>query len=400
MKSKHLLLTPGPVQVPWEVALAGARPIPHHRSRYFHDLLRSIDDKLKQVLGTQGTILHFTASGTGAMEACVVNLLRQGEDAIVIVGGKFGERWAELCQTFGVAIHPINVPWGQAVEPEALKRALREHPRARTVFATLFETSTATAFDIKALAKTTRDEDVLLIVDAISGLGAIPLDMDAWGVDGVVGASQKMLQAPPGLSFVALNERAWRQAERPGAMAYYWDFHRAKKELFFTPFTPAVSLLVQLDASLTALLEEGLESLRARAERYAEATRAAAQALGLKTFSERPGAVCTAIEMPPGIDASQVVAALRERFGIWVAAGQGPLKKKIIRIAHIGDIAELDLIGTLGALELVLRERGHLCELGRGVACALKVFSDNQSDELKTSLKTLDILEGSPLTET
>jgi aspartate aminotransferase-like enzyme len=363
------------------VALAGARPIRHHRSREFEDLLRSIDEKLKQVFRTQGIILHFTASGTGAMEACVVNLLRSGEEAIVIVGGKFGERWAELCQTFGVEVHPIDVPWGRAVRPEALKSALQEYPQARTVFATLFETSTATTYDIEALARVTRAQGALLVVDAISGLGTIPLEMDAWGVEAVVGASQKMLQTPPGLSFVALNERAWHQAERPGAMSYYWDFRRARKELFFTPFTPAVLLLTQLDASLTALLEEGLESVRVRAESFAQATRAAAAALGLKLFSERPGAVCTAIEMPDGIHASQVVETLRERFGIWIAEGQGPLKEKIIRIAHIGEITESDLIGALGTLELVLRQLGHPCELGRGVSSALAILEGTSVTE-------------------
>lgn len=381
MKGKQLLLTPGPVQVPWRVQAAGAQPSLHHRSQDFQNLLRSIDAKLKQVFRTEGTILHFAASGTGAMEACVVNLLRRGEEAIVIVGGKFGERWAELCQTFGIEAHQIDLPWGQAVQPEALKQALHTYAKARTVFTTLFETSTATAFDIEALAKITRAQDALLVVDAISGLGALPLETDAWGVDVVVGASQKMLQTPPGLSFVALSERAWRQVERPGALSYYWDFRRAKEELFFTPYTPAVSLLMQLDESLNILLEEGLECARARCERYARATQAAAGALGLKVFSQRPGSVCTALEMPAGLKASQLVSRLRERFGIWIAEGQGPLKDRIIRIAHVGDITPPELIGTLGALELVLCELGYHCELGSGVARALAVLQDEKEPE-------------------
>ncbi len=382
MKGKQLLLTPGPVQVPWRVQAAGAQPSLHHRSQDFQNLLRSIDTKLKQVFRTEGTILHFAASGTGAMEACVVNLLRRGEEAIVVVGGKFGERWAELCQTFGVQTHQMDVPWGQAIQPEALSQALRTHSKARTVLTTLFETSTATAFDIEALAKITRAQDALLVVDAISGLGALPLEMDDWGVDAVVGASQKMLQTPPGLSFVALSGRAWRQAERPGAVSYYWDFRRAKEELFFTPYTPAVSLLMQLDESLNVLLEEGLACARARCERYARATQATAAALGLKIFSQRPGAVCTALEIPTGLKATQVVKSLRERFGIWIAEGQGPLKDRIIRIAHVGDITPPELIGALGALELVLRELGHQCELGAGVTRALAVLQDEKETEI------------------
>ncbi len=377
MKGKELLLTPGPVQVPWSVALAGARPFPHHRSQDFNELLRSIDHKLKQVFRTEGTILYFAASGTGAMEACMVNLMRPGEQAIVVAGGKFGERWDELAQAFGIEAHVLAVPWGEAVRPEELAELLAQHPQARTVFTALFETSTATAYDIEALAQVCRTAGALLVVDAISGLGAIPLETDAWGVDVVVGASHKALQTPPGLSFVALSsERAWQQVERAGMASYYWDFRRAKEKLFFTPYTPAVSLLVQLNESLIGLLAEGLECIRARYERYARATRAAAQALGLEVFSHRPGAVCTALQMPPNVDATQVVELLRERYGIWVAGGQQQLKGQIIRIAHVGDITPQELIGTLGVLELVLRELGYSCRLGAGVAQALTVLED------------------------
>jgi aspartate aminotransferase-like enzyme len=375
----ELLLTPGPVAIPRRVALAGAS-IVHHRSEEFQALLEEVDTKLKLLFRTRQTLLYFTASGTGAMEACVANLLKKGDRPLVVVGGKFGQRWAAIMRAYGIEPHLLEVEWGHAPEPEALARALEEHPEVEMVFTQLFETSTATAYDIEAIAKICREHGALLVVDAISGLGAMPLETDSWGVDVVVAGSQKALMAPPGLSFVSVSERAWERVERSDLPRFYFDFPSAREKLFFTPFTPAVSLFAQLNESLNMILEEGIEARMRRYSRYAEATRAAAKALGLRVMSARPGPVCTALGMPGGIDAEEIRKALRERFGIRVAGGQERWKGRVIRIAHIGDLSERDVLGSIGALELALQRLGHRVEPGSGVSAALKVLSQGVRD--------------------
>jgi len=334
-----------------------------------------IDRKLKEVFRTQGTLLYFTASGTGAMEACVANLLRRGDRPLVISGGKFGQRWTAILRAYGLDPHVIELEWGRAVEPAEIDQALREHPEIEVVFTQLFETSTATAYDIEAIAQVAQEHGVLLVVDAISALGAIPLETDAWGVDVVVAGSQKALMVPPGLSFVSVGERTWERVERSNLPRFYFDFRAARKALYFTPYTPAVSLLAQLNESLDLILEEGIEARMARFARYAEATRAAAEALGLIQMSQRPGAVCTALGMPEGIDADELQKELRERFGIRVAGGQDRWKGRVIRIAHIGDLSERDVLGAIGALELALEALGHRVEPGRGTQAALRVLA-------------------------
>nr|BAL60013.1 aminotransferase class V [Candidatus Acetothermum autotrophicum] len=302
MAKRDFLLTPGPVNVPRRVALAESQEIIYHRGEEFAELLQRVDAKLKRVFRTQNTILYFTSSGTGAMEAAVTNLLSTQDEVIVVEGGKFGQRWRELCHAFGVKHHVIQIEWGRAVRPQQVAQALDAHPNASAVLTQLSETSTGTVYDIEQIARITNERDVLLVVDAISGLGAVPLEPDRWGVDCVVAGSQKSLMVPPGLAFVSVSERAWERAEKSDLPKYYWDFKAARKNLYFTPFTPAISLVMALDEALDIILEEGLENLLARTELYAQATRAAIHAMNLQLFSERPGPVCTAVRVPQGTE--------------------------------------------------------------------------------------------------
>jgi aspartate aminotransferase-like enzyme len=259
---REFLLVPGPVNVPRRVALAESQEIIYHRGEEFAELLRRVDAKLKQVFRTQNTILYFASSGTGAMEACVTNLVSRDDEVLVVEGGKFGQRWREICHAFGVKHHVIQMEWGRAVSPQQIEEALDAHPRVRVVFTQLSETSTGTVYDIEGIAKVTNARKVLLVVDAISGLGVVPMEPDRWGVDCVVAASQKALMVPPGLAFVSVSERAWQHVERSDLPKYYWDFQAARKNLYFTPFTPAISLIMALDAALEMILEEGLEHLQ------------------------------------------------------------------------------------------------------------------------------------------
>jgi aspartate aminotransferase-like enzyme len=373
---REFLLVPGPVNVPRRVALAESQEIIYHRGEEFAELLRRVDAKLKQVFRTQNTIVYFASSGTGAMEACVTNLVSRDDEVLVVEGGKFGQRWREICHAFGVKHHVIQMEWGRAVSPQQIEEALDAHPRVRVVFTQLSETSTGTVYDIEGIAKVTNARKVLLVVDAISGLGVVPMEPDRWGVDCVVAASQKALMVPPGLAFVSVSERAWQHVERSDLPKYYWDFQAARKNLYFTPFTPAISLIMALDAALEMILEEGLEHLQARTELYAQATRAAARALGLRLFSERPGPVCTALWVPVGLSGKEILEALRRDFGIKISGGQDHLKGKILRIGHIGDVSAKDVLGTIAALELTLHKLGYSLELGAGVRAALHVFAE------------------------
>lgn len=374
----EFLMVPGPVNIPRSVALAEARAVIYHRGEEFAELLKRVDEKLKRVFRTENTILYFASSGTGAMEASIANLLRKNDEALVVAGGKFGERWRELCQAFSVKHHVIQIEWGRAVAPQQIAEALDQHPKISAVFTQLSETSTGTVYDIKEIAKITNARNVLLVVDAISGLGVVPLEPDAWGVDVVIAGSQKALMVAPGLAFVSVSERAWARVEQSDLPKYYWDFKAAKKNLYFTPFTPAISLIMALDESLNIILAEGVENLLARTELYARATRAAVDALNLKLFSERPGAVCTAISVPSGMSGKELLETLRRDFAIKISGGQDQLKGKILRIGHIGDLGPKDVFGVLAALELTLYKLGYKTELGAGVKAALEVFAESR----------------------
>ncbi len=370
---KNYLLTPGPTPLPPEICESLSRPIIHHRTPQFQSVLKEVEEGLKYVFQTKNDCFILSSSGTGAMEAAVVNLLSWGDKALVIQGGKFGERWTELCEAYGIKPIVINVEWGKALDPEVLKDYLNKEKAVKAVFSTLCETSTGVTFDIKALARVVSETDAVFVVDAISGLGAVDLAMDDWGVDVVVCGSQKGLMLPPGLGFISVSKKAWKLVEESKCPKYYFDLKDAKKALDKndTPFTPAIGLVIALNEALKIMRSEGLEEIFKRHRKLAEATRAAVSALGLEPFSPTAASdAVTAAKIPAGIDGEKLVKIMRDEYGITIAGGQGEMKGKLVRIAHMGYISEFDIILGIACLEKVLKRMGYNFELGAGVKAA------------------------------
>ena len=367
--------------LPPEIQLKMAEPIMHHREPEFSQIIAEIRENLKYLFQTKQEVLFFASSGTGAMDGAVSNLLSKGDTALVVRGGKFGERWGEICEAYGIRVSFIDVPWGDPVDPHLVADALEGDPSIRAVFATASETSTGAKHPVKELAEITKTyEETVLVVDAITGIGVFDLPMDAWRIDAVVTGSQKALMLPPGLSFASLSDKAWRAVGRSDLPKYYFNF---KKELGKlknndTSFTPAITLVIGLRESLRMIRQEGLEALFARHERLASATRAAVKALGLKLYAEKsPSNAVTAVEVPERVGAKELKSRFYERFGITVAGGQDQAKGKIIRIAHLGYYDRLDMIMVISALEMLLRELGHPFELGHGVRAAEDILIEN-----------------------
>ena len=376
---KRYLFSPGPTMLPPEILLKMAEPIMHHREPDFSRIIAEIRENLKYLFQTDKEVLMFASSGTGAMDGAVSNLLSRGDTALVVRGGKFGERWQEICEAYGVQVRAIDVPWGEAVDPGLVEEALTKDRSIRAVYTTASETSTGVRHPIGELARITRHHDETVIVaDAITGIGVFDLPMDEWGIDVLVTGSQKALMLPPGLSFVALSDKAWRLTERSDLPKYYFDFKRELKKLQAndTSFTPAITLVVGLRESLRMIREEGLEALFARHQKLADATRAAVGALGLELYAEKsPSNAVTAVKIPDSVGAKELKNRFYERFGITVAGGQDRAKGKIIRIAHLGYYNHLDMIMVISALELILKEMGHRFELGAGVRAAEEVLT-------------------------
>jgi len=373
---KHKLFTPGPTPLPEEVRLIQARGIIHHRSKEFSDVFKEIREELKYVFQTKEEVLLFSSSGTGAMEAVVANLFSPGDKVLVIRGGKFGERWAEIAATFGVQVISIDVEWGHAVNPELIEKKLREDSGIKAVFTQLVETSTGVVYDIETIARVTKGKGVILIVDAVSGLGAETLCTDKWGVDVVMAGSQKALMIPPGLAFVALSGKAWKLIENSNLPKYYWDFKKAKKaqDKNQTVYTPAITLVCALRESLRLLKKEGWDNVLGRHAKLAKATRQGVLALGLKIFSKVPSNVLTAVEIPSSVGVKRLRGLMRDRYGVEVAGGQAVLAEKIIRIAHLGAMEVTDIIVVLSALEMSLSELGYPVEMGKGIAAAEEIL--------------------------
>jgi aspartate aminotransferase-like enzyme len=375
MIQKQRLFTPGPTPVHPAVLEAMARPIPHHRTDEFRAVFTACVAGLKTFLKTKDDVLILACSGTGGMEAALVNVLSPGEAMLALVAGSFGERWSALGRAHGMAVHELKAKWGEAVKPEEVARALQADPAIRAVFVQLNESSTGAAHDVKALAEVCRARpDTLLVVDAISGAGALPLDTDAWGLDVVVVGSQKALALPPGLAFVSVGPRAKARLEGTKAARYYFDLRRELKaqQGGESAFTPAISNVVALRAALDAVEKwGGVDRLVANAATLAACTRRAAEALALPLVAPRDhGDALTALYAPPGLESGAIVKGLKGEFGSTVAGGQGELKGKILRIAHLGYYDATDILGLLVTLEIVLRRLGHRFEAGRGVVAA------------------------------
>ncbi|HSB72428.1 MAG TPA: alanine--glyoxylate aminotransferase family protein [Candidatus Methylomirabilis sp.] len=372
---KRYLLAPGPTPIPPEVLQAMAQPIVHHRAPEYETLFADVRRDLRRLFQCQNEVLMFAASGTGAMEGSVVNTLSPGDPAVVIRGGKFGERWAEICEAYGVRVIPVDVPYGNSVDPADVAAALTREPGVKAVFATHSETSTGAVHDIQAIAAVVGKTPAILVVDAITSLGVMDLPMDAWGVDIVVAGSQKALMLPPGLAFAALSDKAWARVPEARLPKYYFNFVSERKaiEKNQSAYTPAVALVVGLRETLRLILAEGLPAVFARHDRLARATRAGVQALGLTVFPDHPGCACTAVKSPPGIDGGAIVKGFRQR-GITIAGGQGTMKGKIFRISHMGYVDGFDVLTALGALDLVLSDLGYPVKLGEAVRAAEQVL--------------------------
>jgi aspartate aminotransferase-like enzyme len=376
---KPYLLAPGPTPVPPEVLAAIARPLIHHRTPAFARVLGEVQEGLRELFGTAQDVLVLAASGTGAMEGAVTNLLSPGDEVVVVNGGKFGERWSRICRAYGVTVHEVLVEWGRAVEPAAVAAMLEAHPGARAVFVQASETSTCVLHPVPALAELTRRRETLLVVDGITAVGVLPLPMDQLGIDVLITGSQKALMLPPGLAFVALSPRAWAAAERARLPRFYFDFARERAGVAerSTAWTPAISLIQGLRVALHMMRSEGWANVYARHARLARATRAGAEALGLALLAPAaPSPAATAVCVPAGIDGGALVRYLRDRMQVTFAGGQDRLKGRIVRIAHLGWVGAFDVLVALGALEMALRHFGAAVELGRGVGAAEAVLAE------------------------
>ena len=373
---KKYLLTPGPTPVPERVLLASAQPIIHHRTPEYGRALSDDIEGLKYIFQTKNDVLIFTASGTGAMEACVANLLSPQDKVLVVNTGAFGRRWVDIINSFGIKPEVIEYPWGRVAKPQDVEKKLKEMPEIKAVFTQSTETSTGVVNDIESIGNIVARTEAVLVVDAVSGLGGQELKTDKWNVDVVASGSQKGLMLPPGLAFVSISQKAWKLVENSKLPKFYWNFKAYKKSLQEgqTPYTSAVSLVLGLQESLKMIKEEGLEKILQRHAIIASATRSGVEAIGLELFAEVPCNVVTAIKVPEGIDGSRLVRMMLEEYGVGIADGQREYKGKIFRIAHLGYMDRFDVIIGLSALEIALSKLGYKFEVGKGIAAAEKEF--------------------------
>jgi aspartate aminotransferase-like enzyme len=368
---KKRLFTPGPTSVPEQVLLEMAEPIMHHRTEEFIKIAAETLENLKYVFCTKNDVFVIASSGTGAMEASVVNFLSAGDKVVVISGGKFGERFREICLAYKLEVIPIEMEWGKKLSPETVKDVLTKNKGVKAVFGTLCETSTGTHFDVEGIAKVVAGfEDTIFVVDAVSSLGAVPCLTDEWKIDIVVTGSQKALMLPPGLAFMSVSEKAWKKAETSGLPKYYLNLKKYKKAIAKSdfPFTIPVSLVAGLRKSLEMLKNAGIEKVWEEHRKRAEATRQAFLATGLKLFSESPSDAVTAVLLPEGVDGDKLVKSLRAKYGISVAGGQDHMKGKIIRISHLGWQDEFDVLTAVTAVGVGLKQAGCPVDIEKGVS--------------------------------
>jgi aspartate aminotransferase-like enzyme len=352
----------------------------HHRTEDFRKAYRSCLSDLKEVMGTAGDVLMFAASGTGAMDAAVSNLFSKGDKVVVCTAGKFGERWAEIAKAYGLDADVLSVPYGQAVSPEQLEAALARRPDTKGVFVQASETSTGAAHDVQAMAGAVRKTEAIFVVDAITGLGTMPLDIDGWGLDIVIGGSQKAFMIPPGLAFLSISQKAWKLGESATLPHYYFNFKKEKKsgDAGESSWTPSTSLILALAEALRYVKQIGMPNLIANAQLLARATREAVTRLGLELFAPAsPGSSVTAVKAPAGMDSGVIVKEFRNRFGAIIANGQGSMKGQIFRIAHLGYFDFADLFAVIAGLEIILNANGRAVKYGTGVAAVQEVYEQS-----------------------
>ncbi len=374
---KQRLLTPGPTPLYPPALRAMMASDIHHRTEDFRNIYKAVLADLKEVMGGSGDVLLFAASGTGAMEASVSNLFSRGDKVIVCSAGKFGERWAEITKAFGLEANVLKAEYGDVVSPERVEAALAAAPDTKGVFVQASETSTGAAHDVRAMGRAIAKTPALFIVDAITGLGTMPLDIDGWGLDVVIGGSQKAFMVPPGVAFLSISQKAWKQSESATLPHYYFDFKKEKKNGANgeSSWTPSTALILALGEALRYVKEIGMANLIENAQMLARATRAAVQELGLELFAAgSPGASVTAVKAPRGLDSSVIVKEFRKRFGAIIANGQGSMKGQIFRIAHLGYFDFADLFGVIAGLEIILHANGHKVQFGSGVAAVESLY--------------------------
>jgi len=379
MIKKYYLLSPGPTPVPENVLAAAAEPIIHHRTPEFSEIFMQTVEGLKYVFQTDQDVFVLTSSGSGAMETAVVNTLSPGDKVITLNGGKFGERWGKICRVYGVEVREVVLEWGEPFSKEQLAGELKAQPETKAVFTTLSETSSGTVYDIQGFGEVVAETDAILVVDGISGLGATPCPMDEWKVDVMVSGSQKSFMIPPGLAYIAFSPKAWDLVESSTLPKFYFDAKAAKKSLGkkTTPWTPAVSLVIQQKKALDIIRSVGLEKMFEHHRILADATRAGVKAVGLELLSKRPGNILTAVNVPEGVDGVRFVKLMQGKYGAYIAGAQDPHKGEFFRIAHLGYMGGFDVITALSAMEMVLSELGYSFESGRAVSAAEEVLKEN-----------------------
>lgn len=376
---KRYLLAPGPTAIPPEVLLTMAEPILHHRNPLFEEVVAEVRENLKWLFGTKNEVLIFASSGTGAMEGAVTNMLSPGDKAMCVRSGKFGERWGNICKAYGVQSINIDIPWGDTLDPAEIETALKANPDVKAVYATATETSTGARFPIQEVAAIVKKyPGTIMVVDAITGLGVFDIAQDEWGIDVLVGGSQKALMLPPGLAFAGVSDKAWEFNKTSTIPKFYfnWAKELANLQKNQTNFTPAISLIMGLRESLRMIKKEGKENVFRRIDVLARATREGAMALGLKVFAKSPSPAVTAIIAPEGIDGQAIYKTLWKKYGVTGAGGQDQLKGKIFRIATLGYADKYDVITAMAALEFTLRDLGYKFQMGTGVAKALEILTE------------------------
>jgi len=389
MIRKNRLYTPGPTQLLPAAQLAMAAATMHHRTAEFRALYSKVLADLKTFVGSRNDVVMFTASGTGAMEATVSNLTSPGDKVLVVTAGKFGERWESLAKAYGCQVDSVRAAYGETVTLEQVKAALK--PDHVALYMQASESSTGARHDVEGIGRLLKGTNTLLVVDAITGLGTTKFDVNGWGIDVIIGGSQKAVMIPPGLAYCAVNDRAWQRMESTKNPRYYFDLRKERKNgaKGESSYTPSTALVAALGAAFDYIREQGggdlatgRDLLIRNAETAAAMTRAAAQALGLKLFAaSSPGAALTAITSPEGVDSSDIVKAFRNQFGAVVANGQGEMKGQLFRIAHLGFYDYLDTIAIIGALENVLAGIGRKVELGAGLKAAQQVYAQSASSK-------------------
>jgi serine---pyruvate transaminase len=385
--NKQYLMTAGPTPLPPAVSQVMAEPIVYHRAPVFVELYERVLERLRMVFQTERDVLMFASSGTGAMESAVSNLIAPGDTALVASCGKFGQRWAELCDAYGAETIHLETEWGEKVDPDEVERALdAAGGRVKALYTTQSETSTGVVNDVRALTEVAHRHDAVICIDAVSGLGVIDLPVDAWEVDVVASGSQKALMCPPGLAFCSVSERAEQLAagaRERGARAYYLDWERTlkgqRKQPADSPFTPAVTLVRALDVALAMIEEETLPAVFERHATLGRAAREGIKSLGLDLFGpeDENANVVTSVRAPDGVDGQAIQKTMRQTYGITIAGGQGHLKGKIIRFAHCGYYGAFDILTTLAGLEMTLRDLGADVPPGAGVAGAQQIFRES-----------------------